>query len=45
MQVLRQEGLEGEVIDEEVEPLENTTPEVENGPALAGTELRNRLAV
>jgi hypothetical protein len=45
MQVLRQEGLEGEVIDEEVEPLENAAPKVENGPALVGTELCNRLTV
>jgi hypothetical protein len=37
--------LNGEVIDDEPKPAENEPAEVENGPAIAGTELRSRLAI
>jgi hypothetical protein len=45
LHVLRREGLEGEVIEDEGEPTENERPEAEAAPAVAGTELRSRLAM
>jgi hypothetical protein len=45
MQVLREEGLNGEVIDDELQPAENEPTDVENEPAIAATEVRSRLAI
>ena len=45
MEVLRCEGLEGDVTDDEVEPVENEGREFEHCPAMAGNELCCRLAV
>ena len=45
MQVLWYEGLEGDVSDDEVEHVENEGREFEHGPAMAGNEVRCRLAV
>jgi hypothetical protein len=45
LQVLRREGLEGEVTDDELEPPGNNHGEPDNGPAVAGMELRTRLVV
>jgi hypothetical protein len=45
MQVLRREGLEGDVIDDDGEPAENDPRDFEHGPALPSTEVRSRLSV
>jgi hypothetical protein len=45
MQVLWREGLEGDVTDDEAEPIENEGRGFEHGPAMAGNEVRHRLAV
>ena len=45
MQVLWHEGLEGDVTDDEVEPVENEGREFEHGPVMAGNDLRRRLVV
>jgi hypothetical protein len=45
LQILRREGLEGNVTDDDGEPTAIDPKEVENGPAMAATELRSRLSV
>jgi hypothetical protein len=45
MQVLRNEGLNGEVVDEDIEPPEVDPGEVNNVVALEGDEQRERLAI
>jgi hypothetical protein len=45
LQILRREGLEGDVTDDDGEPAANDPKEVENGLAMAATELRSRLSV
>jgi hypothetical protein len=45
MQVLRREGLEGDITDDDGEPAENDPRDFEHGPALPGTEVRSRLSI
>jgi hypothetical protein len=45
MQVLRHEGLEGDVTDDDGKPAENDPRDFEHGPALPGTEVCSRLFV
>jgi hypothetical protein len=45
MQVLRREGLDGDVTDDDAQAPENDPRGFEQGPALASTEIRNRLGV
>jgi hypothetical protein len=39
LQVLRREGLEGEVIEDKTEPIENDPGEAENGLGLTSSKL------
>jgi hypothetical protein len=45
LQVLRREGLEGDITDDDGEPAQNEAGDGEHGPAVAANQLRSRLAV